>query len=284
MRRSTILALLCLLVPPSFAVAEPPRGHLLVVGGNGTTDDILRKAVVTAGGAAGTLVIFPQASELPETGRESAEMWTKAGMGRAVVAGPDDVGAALKAVEQATFIWFPGGDQLRLVKALEGTPIPGAIRARYRAGALVGGTSAGAAVMSRMMITGEADLKAITAGRTELKPGFGLWPEVIVDQHFLKRQRNNRLISAVLDHPSLVGVGIDETTAVFVTGASFEVLGQNSVLVIDARRARVDKAAAGELATGRGLAMAVLKAGMTYSLDGGEGVVRSGPGPARGRR
>lgn len=274
MRRPTrlvlLLSVLGLLAPAATTAAGPPRGHLLVVGGNGTTDDILERAVATAGGAAGLIVIFPQASELPETGRESAAMWTKAGMGRAVVASvadADGVSAAVKAVEEASFIWFPGGDQVRLVKALESTPIPEAIRARYQAGALVGGTSAGAAVMSGRMITGEADLKAITAGRTELKPGFGLWPEVIVDQHFLKRQRNNRLISAVLDHPALVGVGIDETTAVFVSGASFEVLGQNSVVVIDARRARVDLAAAGALATGRGLLLSVLKAGMTYRLD-----------------
>lgn len=255
-----------LLAVTSAAWAQSPRGHLLVVGGNGTTDDILRRAVTAAGGATGTVVIFPQASELPETGAESAEMWTKAGMGRAVVASPADVPAALEAIASASFVWFPGGDQNRLVAALAGTPIPDAIRARHRDGALVGGTSAGAAVMSRLMITGEADLKAISAGRTELKAGLGLWPEVIVDQHFLKRQRNNRLISAVLDNPSLVGVGIDETTAVLVSGSSFEVLGQNSVVVIDARRAQVDKATAGAPATGRGLVMAVLKAGMTYDL------------------
>lgn len=267
MRRCSSLAALLLAAALSPAAAQPPSGHLLVVGGNGTTDDILQKAVATAGGASGTVVIFPQASELAETGRESAEMWTKAGMGRAIVANPADVPAALRAIGEANFVWFPGGDQNRLVQALEGTPIPEAIRARYRAGALVGGTSAGAAVMSQWMITGEADLKAIAAGKTELKPGLGLWPEVIVDQHFLKRQRGNRLISAVLDRPSLVGVGIDETTAVFVTGHSFEVLGQNSVLVIDARTAQIDPAAAGELATGRGLIVSVLKAGMQYDLS-----------------
>ena len=144
--------------------------------------------------------------------------------------------------------------------------MPDAIRARYRDGALVGGTSAGAAVMSASMITGEADLQSITAAKTELKPGLGLWPEVIVDQHFLKRQRNNRLISAVLDHPELVGVGVDETTAVFVTGREFEVLGKNSVVVIDARKAAVDKTPAGGLATGRGLVMSVLKEGMKFDL------------------
>src|SRR5450756_3012960 len=90
------------------------------------------------------------------------------------------------------------------------------------------------------MITGEADLQSITAGKTATAPGLALFPDAILDQHFLKRQRVNRLVSAVLDHPSLVGIGIDETTAIFVTGRSFEVLGKNSVVVIDGRKAAVD--------------------------------------------
>jgi cyanophycinase len=195
-------------------------------------------------------------------------MWTKAGIGRAVALDPKDAATAIRAVKDATFIWFPGGDQGRLVKALENTGIPEAIRARYQAGALVAGTSAGAAVMSKLMMTGEADLQSITARRTELVDGLGLWPDVIVDQHFLKRQRNNRLISAVLDHPEVIGIGIDETTAVFVTGGRrFEVLGKSSVLVVDGRRAAVDATPAGGLATGRGLKLSVLKAGMTFDLD-----------------
>jgi len=171
-------------------------------------------------------------------------------------------------VKQATFIWFPGGDQVKLMKAFEGTGIAEAIRARHAEGALVGGTSAGAAVMSRVMITGDGyDLQSITAGKTQTAPGLGLLPDAVVDQHFLKRQRDNRLISLVLDHPDLVGIGIDEATAIFVTGREFEVLGQSSVVVIDARKAAVDKASAGGLATGRGLRLSVLKAGMTFSLD-----------------
>jgi cyanophycinase len=248
------------------ARSPAPTGHLLIIGGNGTTDEIVKRAVELGGGAKGSVAIFPQASELPETGPDAVKTWTAAGLGAAVVVDPKDP-AAVKAVKDATFIWFPGGDQNRLTKALENTGIPEAIRARYAEGALVGGTSAGAAVMSRLMLTGEADLQNITAGKTETAPGLALFPDVIVDQHFLKRQRANRLISAVLDHPDLVGIGIDETTAVLVSGRTFEVLGKNSVVVIDARRAAVDKVPAGQLATGRNLTLSVLKAGMKYSLD-----------------
>jgi cyanophycinase len=260
--------LLCLPIVVSATPPAAPKGHLLIIGGNGTTDDMVKRAVDTAGGAQGRIVIFPQASELAETGPNAVTTWTAAGIGQAVIGDPADPAAAIKAVRAATFIWFPGGDQTRLMKVLEGTGIPEAIRARYEAGALVGGTSAGAAVMSAVMITGDDfDLQAITAGKTDTRPGLGLFPEAIVDQHFFKRQRVNRLVSAVLDHPTLVGIGIDETTAVFVTGPSFEVLGKSSVLVIDARKATVDKTPAGQLATGRNLVMSVLKAGMKYSFQ-----------------
>ncbi len=210
------------------------------------------------------MVIFPQASELPETGDNAVKTWIEAGVGTAVVADVRKPAEAIALVRQATFVWFPGGDQTRLMKAFEGTGLPEAIRARYAEGALVGGTSAGAAVMSRVMITGDAfDLQSITAAKTDTKPGLGLFPEAIVDQHFLKRQRMNRLISAVLDHPDLVGIGIDEATALFVTGRQFEVLGKSSVVVIDARKAAVDKTPADQLATGRNLKLSVLTEGMT---------------------
>jgi cyanophycinase len=260
-------ALLCLPVTARSSPPASPKGHLLIIGGNGMTDDIVKRAVEAGGGAGGRVVIFPQASEVAETGPNAVTMWTEAGLGHAVIGDPADAAAAIKAVKEATFIWFPGGDQTKLMKAFEGTGIPEAIRARYAEGALVGGTSAGAAVMSHVMITGDAfDLQSITAQKTDTKPGLGLLPEAIVDQHFLKRQRMNRLISAVLDHPTLIGIGIDETTAIYVTGRSFEVLGKSSVLVLDARKASLGRTPAGGLSTGRDLTMSVLTAGMKYTI------------------
>jgi cyanophycinase len=129
---------------------------------------------------------------------------------------------------------MPGGQQTRLMKELQDADIPALLLERYNAGAVIGGTSAGAAVMSALMITGEADLESITAQATKLADGLALWPEVIVDQHFLKRQRFNRLLAAVLDHPDKIGVGIDEGAAVFVSRDGWDVRG-GKVLVIDAR-------------------------------------------------
>ncbi len=245
----------------------PPKGHLVIVGGGGVPDAVAARAIALSGGPSSAVAVLPQASELKETGAEAVEFWTKAGASRAVEVSLTDRAAATAAIRQATFIWFPGGDQNRLTEALKATGLPELIRERYDAGATVGGTSAGAAVMSPVMITGDADLLSITAGRTKTTDGFGLLPGAIVDQHFQKRQRMNRLISAVLDHPNLVGIGIDEKTAIIVSdGRRFEVVGDSSVVVIDGRRATVRPAADGALAAGTGLTLDVLKPGMTFDL------------------
>jgi cyanophycinase len=244
-----------------------PRGHLVVVGGGGTPDAVLSRALALAGGPAARIVIFPQASELADTGEKNVEMWTKAGATNAVSVALSDPQSAIRAVQEARLIWFPGGDQNKLMKAFEKTGVVEAILKRHREGATVGGTSAGAAVLSKVMITGDADLQSVTAGATQTAPGLGLWSEVVVDQHFLKRQRQNRLLSLVLDHPELVGVGIDEQTAVIVSGARFEVLGRGSVIVLDARRARIFKIEKGKSSAAQKVQLHVLTPGMTFNLS-----------------
>jgi cyanophycinase len=196
-------------------------------------------------------------------------MWRKAGATSVRWLNLKDVAADLKAVQGAALIWFPGGDQNKLTEALERTPLPEAIRARHAAGAVVGGTSAGAAVMSRVMITGDADLQSVTVGATKTAPGLGLQPDVIFDQHFLKRQRHSRLISLVLEHPGLVGVAVDERTAVIVQGGRFDVLGESSVLILDARKAAIERRQPGQLSAARHITMHVLTSGMRYELGAG---------------
>jgi len=262
MRYLLRLALLVLLIP---ATASAAGGPLIVVGGGGTGPDIVGKALALAGGKNAIVAVLPQSSAEPDAGDSSVQMWLEAGAKEAAKVAFDDTAAAAK-LRRATLIWMPGGDQTRFMKAIEGTGLDAVIRERHAAGVAVGGTSAGAAVLAAAMFTGDADLKSIIAGATVTAKGLGLWPEVLIDQHFLKRQRDNRLISAVLDQPTLVGVGIDEATAVIVAGSSFEVMGKSSVMVIDGRDAKVDKVKAGELATGRGLKLTVLRAGQTYSL------------------
>jgi cyanophycinase len=271
MRRYVIVpaVLLTCILAVSLAVAAgpaDPRGHLVVVGGGGVPDVVLKRAIELAGGPASPIVVLPQASELADTGDVAADMWRKAGATTVTPVAVTDLPAARQAIQHASLIWFPGGDQNRLMKALEGTVLPEEIARRYQDGAVVGGTSAGAAVLSSIMLTGDADLQSMTVGATKTVPGLGLWPEVIVDQHFLKRQRQSRLISLVLEHPAIVGVGIDERTAAIVSGPRFEVVGESSVLVVDARRATVEPREAGKLSAARNVLVHVLTSGMSMDI------------------
>ena len=248
------------------ATAFGQSGTLIVVGGGNTGPDIVSRTLDIAGGANAVIAVLPQASAEPDAGDGSVKMWKDAGAKEAIKVSFADRAMAAAVLKRATLIWMPGGDQNRFMKAIQGTGLDDVIRDRYQHGAAVGGTSAGAAVIVRSMFTGDADLKSLTAAATVIAPGLGLWPEVLVDQHFLTRQRDNRLLSAVLDHPDLVGIGIDESTGVVVRGGGFDVIGKSSVVVIDARHATVDKAPPGQHVSGRGITLAVLHAGQHYDL------------------
>lgn len=267
MRRLPVLLSLIVFSSLPSASAQTVPGPLVVVGGGGTTPAILSKALALAGGREARVAVLPQASELPDTGDSSAKTWLEAGAKQARPVSFAAREAARAIIEDATLIWMPGGDQNRFMKAITDTGLDDLIRERHRAGVAVGGTSAGAAVLSKAMMTGDADLKSLTTGTTVLAKGLGLWPEVIVDQHFLKRQRGNRLISAVLDHPTFVGVGIDEQTAVIVRGPGLEVVGASAVVVVDARHAAGAPIVHGRPVAATGVRLAVLRDGMTYSLQ-----------------
>jgi len=254
---------------PARSPAEAPKGRLLAVGGGGTTDEIMARALELAGGPNVRLLIVAQASGADDAGAKSADFWRQKGATDVHVLELKDRTKALTAIGAAKFLWMPGGDQNRLMAALREADVIEAIRARYRDGALVGGTSAGAAVLSTTMIVGgdRADLTNVKSGGTEMEPGLGLWPDALVDQHFLKRQRFNRLLSGVLDHPELVGLGIDERTGIILhPDGACEVVGDGSVLVIDARRANRRPAAKAELQSADAMTLAIHRGGERFTL------------------
>ncbi len=196
-----------------------------------------------------------------------------------------ETGAAAGLLDSATGIWFTGGDQARLTAVLGGTAALRALQARYRAGAVVGGTSAGAAIMSDTMITGDQtppgdttgyygdEYPAISRHRVQIKPGLGFLPGAIVDQHFIKRERHNRLMSAVLEHPRLIGVGIDESTALEVgPDGRWRVLGESAVVVYDARKAHITPAALPILGA-TDLRVHVLPPGSTFDPGSGRATI-----------
>jgi cyanophycinase len=276
--RSLLAGVAVLLTAVAFAAQDPAarapaqaaaKGRLLAVGGGGTTDAIVARAIELAGGVEKRMLIVPQASGAEDAGKGSLEFWREHGMKNVAVLELGDRDDALAAIRAADFVWMPGGDQSRLMKALQDADLVTAIRERYLTGALVGGTSAGAAVLSAAMIVGgdTADLKSVRAGGTLTAEGLGLWPEAVVDQHFAQRQRFNRLFACVLDLPQLVGVGIDEKTAVIRhPDGACEVVGDSLVTVVDARRATRRPAGTGELHSADGLSLSVLRAGDRFSL------------------
>jgi cyanophycinase len=265
------------------AAAAAQRGSLLIVGGGPIPDAILARFVALAGGRGrARIVIYPMASEYPDAGLELAEDFRKLGAEaeRIVLSRAEaDTEAAALRLDGVTGIWFGGGDQAKLTGAIGHTRVETAIHERYSAGAVIGGTSAGAAVMSTPMLTGderrpggdrppEKDssdaFMTIARDNVVTVEGFALVPGVVIDQHHVRRRRNNRLLSVVLEHPDLVGIGIDESTALEVgPSGPWRVLGASVAVVYDARQARITPPSAAILGASE-VRLSVLPAGSTY--------------------
>jgi cyanophycinase len=279
------------LTPRSAAAqrATSPRGTLFIVGGGPQPDALVKEFVDLAGGAGhARIVVFAMASsDGKASGEEKAEDLRKLGATATNIwvnhdqANTDSIARLLDGV---TGVWFGGGDQVLLIKALKGTKTEQAIHARYAAGAVVGGTSAGAAVMSATMLTGDerhpggvrpvkdsADFITVARDNVVLDDGFGLISNVIVDQHFVRRRRHNRLMSVVLERPEHLGVGIDESTALIVEpSGSWRVAGESVAIVYDARHATITPA--GRTLGETGMLTQILPAGSRY--DPRTGVAR----------
>ena len=238
-----LLATLVVLAIEDPTPAAPKSGVLIVAGGGSLPADLRPRALELAGGRDADILIVPWASRREEAGSATVAVWQEAGATRVTVI-PDDATEARKAIEETDLMWLVGGSQVRLMEAFRERDLIEAVQKSHSQGTIIAGTSAGAAVMSRYMMTGKAELKSLISGSTELVEGLGLWPQVIVDQHFLARQRWSRLFTAVASHPDQIGVGIDEQTAVIVDpDGSWQVLGRGPVVVIDGRKPKTESSA-----------------------------------------
>jgi cyanophycinase len=279
-----LMALLCLALPGAGirAQAAAPRGYLFIVGGGPQSPALVQRFVDLAGGRKAKIVVFAMASsDGKQSGEEKADDLRKLGADAHAYyidqkeANSDSM---VKHMEGVTGVWFGGGDQVLLTKALLGTRVEKAIHDRYRAGAVIGGTSAGAAVMSNPMLTGEEKhvggvrppsdstehYMTIARDNVELVPGFGMIKGVLIDQHFVRRRRHNRFISAVLGSPPRLGAGIDESTALIVhPDGHWTVIGESAVSVYDARHATITPSSAPVLGES-GLILSVLPSGSSY--------------------
>jgi len=231
------------------AGAEPEGGHLFIIGGGRRSPELMREYVRLAGGPEhASILVLPMASgDGDTTGLEMAEEFRGLGVRTArslfITRAQAMTPEILDQFRNVTGIYFTGGDQARITKELVGTPVQEKLKQLYHSGAVIGGTSAGAAVMSAVMLTGDEKLNRDTVNgfvfirrdNIVVTEGLGFLTTVIVDQHFIRRKRMNRLISVVLEHAPHVGVGIDEATAVIVSpDSTFRVMGSGSVMVLDA--------------------------------------------------
>jgi cyanophycinase len=216
--------------------------RLVVIGGGERPKEALRRFIEWAGGPeASRILVVSWATQEPKESFEAFHDDLKPFKPEVVEAAPPRPLTAsgktvfLSQLRRATGVFFTGGDQSRIMDVLRDADLIGALRERYKAGVVFGGTSAGAAIMSERMITGEGDFTVLDGAKVEVRPGLGLLGGVIIDQHFIKRQRENRLFSLVLAHPEERGLGIDEGTAILVEdGRKGEVVGSSQVMVVDA--------------------------------------------------
>lgn len=140
----------------------------------------------------------------------------------------------LALLDNAAGVFFSGGDQLRISSQIGDTPIEARIREIWRSGGVLAGTSAGASVMSDTMMVRGASSETHRIGDLQMAPGLGLVRDTIIDQHFAERGRIGRLLGAVAQSPRVLGVGIDEDTAIVLEGDDFKVIGSGAVYVVDA--------------------------------------------------
>lgn len=255
------------------------RGALVAIGG--AEDKVGSRAVLgqvvgLAGGERAVVGLFPTASQIPleleatyrqafgELGAEVRTVWVRE---RADACDAKVVDA----LEGCTAAFFTGGAQGRIVSLLGGTPLAQAIRRRHRAGMVVAGTSAGASVLCEHMIAQGRSGYAPRRHSVTMAPGLGLTKRLVIDQHFAQRHRIGRLFAAVALNPFLIGVGIDEDTAIVLEGSNkLRVIGRGTVTIIDgANLLHTDIHETGhhDAAAVLGLQVHVLKVGFGYDVD-----------------
>ncbi len=227
-----------------------PHGTVIVIGG---AEDkvrdrvILGRFVALAGGDTARIAVISTASSLgPEAGARYRDIFLDLGAAEVTpihtmtrIQANDE--SAADVIRRCTGVFMTGGNQLRLSSAIGGTRLGEAIAERFRDGAVVAGTSAGASAVSSHMIAFGASGATPKHRMAQIAAGLGLLPGVIVDQHFQQRNRLGRLLSLIAQNPSLLGLGVDEDTAGVVgPDQIMEVIGRGSITVIDGAASDTD--------------------------------------------
>ncbi|MCK9540003.1 cyanophycinase [Dokdonella sp.] len=263
---------------PSRVDEGDQRGWIVPIGGaeeKAHDARILERFVSLCGGRDADIVVIPTASRLADTGKRYEAIFGELGAGRVTALDFDTRRDAaehnrLARIEEASGIFFTGGNQLRLSTMLGGTPIAKLVRVRNAHGVHVGGTSAGASILSEHMIAFGEEGGSPTASSVRLAPGLGLTNRFIIDQHFRQRDRLGRLLAALAYNPFAVGIGLDEDTAAFIRpDNTLEVEGSGAITVVDAsdlQFSSMDRADEDEPVCLLGLKVHILVAGATFNL------------------
>ncbi|OBR91790.1 MULTISPECIES: cyanophycinase [Clostridium] len=222
---------------------EKVEGNLIIIGGaedKKGDKKILKEVSGMLEKSKDILVIATIASEIPEElGYEYQKIFEELGIKNIRILNIKDRKDAfnisnITVIEDASMIFFTGGDQLRITSLIGGTPLYSKIQELYKNGCTFVGTSAGASVMSDTMIVTGPDEESPKKCTLKMAPGLGFIKGVIIDQHFAQRGRIGRLLVGIAENPQSLGIGIDEDTAIIVKeNGEFTVVGSGAVYIID---------------------------------------------------
>jgi cyanophycinase len=255
---------------------EKDGGPLFVIGGHEDKegDRVILKAFADAVGE-GTVVLATIATEKPDAYLDAyRDAFAGLPIGELVHFHLDERAEthdpeSLARLDGAAGVFFTGGDQVRISSQIGDTPVEDALRTIWRRGGAIAGTSAGASVMSDVMLVRGPSRSSARLGELHMAPGLGMLRDIVIDQHFAERGRIGRLLGAVAHSPRVLGVGIDEDTAIVVRGPRFDVLGSGAVYVLDGAgitRSNVAEGRASEALSLADMRLHVLASGDGFDL------------------
>jgi cyanophycinase len=256
------------------------NGNLLIIGGaedKWGQSSVLRHAIDMCGGTTAKIIVLTTATQKPqEVGKEYREVFTRLGVENIDILNIDsrddaNEDSVAQRLSSAAGVFFTGGDQLRITSILGGTKTYKTLLENYLRGVPIIGTSAGASAMTSTMIVDGNSNSAARKCTLGMSPGLGFLNQVIIDQHFEQRGRLGRLLVGVAQNPSILGIGIDEDTAIKVySNASFEVIGTNCVTVIDGtsiKKSNVSELNPEEMIALSNVTIHVLPCGFRFDLN-----------------
>lgn len=236
--------LIVLLVYTNTLIFAQQKGSLFIIGGGTRSPELVHSMVKTADlGPSDYIVILPMATSEPTESTALITSQIKAFSNAKITSfnfNREDADANEKwidSVRNARLIYVTGGDQNKFMDIVRGTKLYDAMHQTFQSGATIAGTSAGAAIMSQVMITGEQkessnSIQTVRKDNIVTTTGMGFLQSVIIDQHFIMRSRYNRLLSVLVDNPTKTLIGVDEATAIVVKGQYIHVVGDSQVVIV----------------------------------------------------